>query len=122
MILPAGVRTTPLGGGDLTAYLASMLESCTTDPYSAQSARRRFDIARAVKERHAYVAEDFEAEVRPCLLVCWRVKIVMAHSLSPLLYHRTTRRQTARCGGGFEREVIDVMKFQREKLLVQDGA
>ena len=68
MILPAGVRTTPLGGRDLTAYLAAMLESCTTDPYSAQSARRRLDIARAVKERHAYVAADFEAEVRLRLL------------------------------------------------------
>ena len=68
MLLPKGVRTTPLGGRDLTAYLASMLESCTADAYSAQSARRRLDIARAVKERHAYVAADFEAEVRLRLL------------------------------------------------------
>jgi hypothetical protein len=66
MALSVGIKSTPLGGGDLTAYLASMLESCTTDPYSAQTARRRLDIARAVKERHAYVAGDFEAEVRLC--------------------------------------------------------
>lgn len=64
MVLGARVQTAPLGGRDLTAYLASMLESCTTDPYSAQPMRRRLGIARAVKDRHAYVAGDFAAEVR----------------------------------------------------------
>lgn len=63
MVLGARIRTSPLGGRDLTAYLASMLESCTTDPYSAQPLRRRLGIARAVKERHAYVVEDFAGEV-----------------------------------------------------------
>ena len=63
MVLGARIRTSPLGGRDLTAYLASMLESCTTDPYSAQPLRRRLGIARAVKERHAYVADDFAREV-----------------------------------------------------------
>lgn len=48
----------------MTAYLADMLESCTTDPYSAQHERRRLDMARAVKEKCAYVPLDFEAEVR----------------------------------------------------------
>ncbi len=70
MLLHKGIRTTPLGGRDVTAYLASMLESCTADAYSAQSAHRRLDIARVVKERHAYVAADFEAEVR----LRWRGK------------------------------------------------
>lgn len=64
MVLGVRVQTTPLGGRDLTAYLASMLDSCTTDPYSAQPLRRRLGIARLVKERHAYVAGDFVAEVR----------------------------------------------------------
>ena len=30
--------------------------------------------------------------------------------------------QVARCGGGFKREVVDVMKFARKQLPVQDGA
>ena len=59
-----GIKTAPVGGADLTIYMADMLLSCQNETYSSMIPRRRLDLARQIKERHAYVAKDFEQQVK----------------------------------------------------------
>jgi len=62
MILEKGVETAALGGIDLTKYMAYMLLSRRNEVYSSLVERKMLEVARLIKESHAYVAADFNCE------------------------------------------------------------
>ena len=52
-----------MGGNDLTQYLVDMLLSRKNEVFNSMIDRKRFEIARKIKEAYARVAEDFDQEV-----------------------------------------------------------
>ena len=63
IILNNAVAGTPLGGEHVTVLLEKLL-SRQLEQHSSQLPRRRQDLARGMKEQHAFVAESFEEAVQ----------------------------------------------------------
>jgi actin-related protein len=62
-------QTYDLGGNDLDAYMAALLLSRKNETFNQNLERRQHKDARDIKERHAFVAQDFESEVCEGLLL-----------------------------------------------------
>lgn len=63
VVVTKGIQTSALGGSDLTNYMSHMLLSCRNEVYSSLVERKMLEVARWIKERHAYVALDFKEEI-----------------------------------------------------------
>lgn len=90
MVVNKGIQTAALGGSDLTKYMAHMLLSRRNEVYSSLVERKMLEVARRIKESHAYVALDFAEEIAQ--------------------------------HGSFEREMIDVMKFHRAHIEIEESS
>jgi actin-related protein len=64
MVVDTAVRTSSLGGRDLTEFMSDMLLSRKNEVFSTLVPRKQLEAARRLKERHCYVALDFDKEVR----------------------------------------------------------
>jgi len=89
-VVEKAMQTSALGGSDLTKYMSHMLLSRRNEVYASLVERKMLEVARRIKEDHAYVALDFKDEIG-------------RH-------------------GSFEREKIDVMKFHRAHIQIEESA
>ncbi len=64
MVVGVGIQSTALGGGDLTNWMAYMLLSLRNETYSSLVERKMLEVARRIKEKHAYVAADFGRAIK----------------------------------------------------------
>jgi actin-related protein len=90
VVITHGIQASALGGSDLTKYMSHMLLSRRNEVYASLVERKMLEVARRIKEDHAYIALDFKEEIR--------------------------------LHGSFEREKVDVMKFHRAHIEIEESA